>query len=149
MNPLELAERLRDDYRRFTWTTYPIANEGLRAQLERMVDDEALLWRGPYLSVQPRFRLDATLAELASRIGLPPEIVKAFPRVERLFTHQVAAITRINEGRSTLVATGTGSGKTEAFLIPVVAHAYRNRHRPGVKAIALYPMNALVNQRPA
>ncbi|WP_344597754.1 DEAD/DEAH box helicase [Actinomadura vinacea] len=147
MNPLELAERLRDDYRRFTWTTYPVADPGLRAQLEHMVDEDALLWRGPYLSVQPRFQLDATLAELVGRLGLPPELAKAFPRVERLFTHQVTAITRIHGGQNTLVATGTGSGKTEAFLIPVVAHAYLNRHRPGVKAIALYPMNALVNDQ--
>ncbi|MFI7131328.1 DEAD/DEAH box helicase [Nonomuraea sp. NPDC050153] len=147
MNPLELAERLRDDYRRFTWTTYPIADAGLREQLERMVDHEALLWRGPYLSVQPRFQLDETLVGLAGKVGLPTQIVKAFPRVERLFTHQVEAITRIHNGQNTLVATGTGSGKTEAFLIPVVAHAFQNRRRAGVKAIALYPMNALVNDQ--
>ncbi|MEU8202922.1 DEAD/DEAH box helicase [Streptosporangium sp. NPDC049046] len=147
MNPLELAERLRDDYRRFTWTTYPIADPSLRAQFDRLVDEQALLWRGPYLSVQPRFQLDATLAELADRIGLPAEIVKAFPRVERLFTHQVAAVTRLHRGQNTLVATGTGSGKTESFLIPVVAHAFANRYARGVKAILLYPMNALVNDQ--
>jgi len=147
MNPLELAERLREDYRRFTWTTYPVTDLWLRQRLERMVDEDALLWRGPYLSVQPRFQLDATLAELASRIGLPAEIVRAFPKVERLFTHQATAITRLHNGQNTMVATGTGSGKTESFLIPVIAHAYRNRHRPGVKAIALYPMNALVNDQ--
>ncbi|MFJ6529988.1 DEAD/DEAH box helicase [Streptomyces longwoodensis] len=147
MNPLELADRLREDYRRFTWTTYPIADSELRSRLERLVDDEALLWRGPYLSVQPRFQLNATLSDLAASIGLPPEVTSAFPRVERLFTHQVTAVTRIRQGLNTLVATGTGSGKTESFLIPVIAHAYENRHRPGVKAIALYPMNALVNDQ--
>jgi ATP-dependent helicase YprA (DUF1998 family) len=147
MNPLELADRLREDYRRFTWTTYPIADRGLRERLEHLVDTDALLWRGPYLSVQPRFRLDATLPELAGRIGLPAEVVRAFPQVDRLFAHQAEAITRISAGLSTLVATGTGSGKTEAFLVPVVAHAFGQRHRPGVKAIALYPMNALVNDQ--
>src|SRR6266508_2328622 len=147
MNPLELADRLREDYRRFTWTTYPVADRGLRERLEHQVDTEALLWRGPYLSVQPRFMLGATLPELAGEIGLPAEVVGAFPQVGRLFTHQVTAITRIAAGLSTLVATGTGSGKTEAFLVPVVAHAFRQRHRPGVKAIALYPMTALVNDQ--
>ncbi|MFJ9327352.1 DEAD/DEAH box helicase [Streptomyces sp. NPDC101230] len=147
MNPLELADRLRKDYRRFTWTTYPIADPGLRSRLERMVDEDSLLWNGPYLSVQPRYELDATLAELAARVGLPTEITGAFPRVEQLFSHQVTAITRIRQGQNTLVATGTGSGKTESFLIPVIAHAFDNRHRPGVKAIALYPMNALVNDQ--
>ncbi|MGW4891007.1 DEAD/DEAH box helicase [Kitasatospora sp. NPDC004240] len=147
MNPLELADRLREDYRRFTWTTYPVADERLRQQLEHMVDEQALLWRGPYLSVQPRFQLDATLAELGARIGLPAEMSDAFPRVEHLFTHQVEAISLIWAGGNALVATGTGSGKSEAFLVPVAAHAYANKHRPGLKAIALYPMNALVNDQ--
>ena len=147
MNPLELADRLREDYRRFTWTTYPVADASLRARLERLVDEDALLWRGPFLSVQPRFQLDETLAGLVGRLGLPAEVVRAFPQVDRLFTHQVRAIERIAAGRSTLLATGTGSGKTEGFLVPAVAHAYRTRNRPGVKAIALYPMNALVNDQ--
>ena len=147
MNPLELADRLREDYRRFTWTTYPVADRGLRERLEHMVDEESLLWHGPYLSVQPRFALDESLAGLAGRIGLPGEVVTAFPQVDRLFKHQVQAIERIASGRHTLVATGTGSGKTEAFLIPLVAHAHQGRNRPGVKAIALYPMNALVNDQ--
>ena len=124
MNPLELSERLREDYRRFTWTTYPIVDPALRERLEQLTETGALLWRGPYLSVQPRFRLDESLAVLAARIGLPPQITSAFPQVDRLFAHQVAAITRIAAGLGTLVATGTGSGKTEAFLIPVAAHAF-------------------------
>lgn len=147
MDPLELADRLREDYRRFTWTTYPIADPLLRERLERMVDEDLLLWHGPFLSVQPRFQLDATLAELGYCIGLPTPVCEAFLRIERLFAHQATAITRIHAGLNTLVATGTGSGKTEAFLVPVVAHAYANRHRRGVKTIALYPMNALVNDQ--
>ena len=78
MNPLGLAERLRADYRRFTWSTYPVADSSLRGQLERMVEQDALLWRGPYLSVQPRFEQSVTLAELASSAGLPAEVVAAF-----------------------------------------------------------------------
>src|SRR5262245_55336137 len=85
MNPLELADRLREDYRRFTWTTFPVADQGLRDRLEHLVDEESLLWRGPYLSVQPRFALDASLAALVERIGLPAEVVAAFPQVDRLF----------------------------------------------------------------
>lgn len=147
MNPLELADRLRDDYRRFTWTTYPVADQDLKSRLERLTDEDSLLWRGPYLSVQPRFQLDETLSALVERTGIPEEVKRAFPQVDRLFTHQVRAIERIAAGRDTLVATGTGSGKTESFLIPVVAHAYRTRYCSGVKAIALYPMNALVNDQ--
>src|SRR5690606_40548298 len=88
---------------------------------------EALLWRGPYLSVQPRFQLSATLSDLAGIIGLPPEVTSASPRVDRLFTHQVTAVTRIRQGLNTRVATGTGSGKTESFLIPVIAHRSEER----------------------
>ncbi|MGI8810544.1 MAG: DEAD/DEAH box helicase [Acidimicrobiales bacterium] len=147
MNPLELAERLKADYRRFTWTTYPVADPGLRAGLDRLVDEQALLWRGPFLSVQPRFAIGESLGDLVARLDMPTEVAAAFPVAGRLFCHQVAAIERIWAGQNTLVATGTGSGKTEAFLVPVVAHAVRQRHFRGVKAIAVYPMNALVNDQ--
>ena len=91
----ELVERLQQDYRRFTWTTYPIADAGLRLALEALVDEQALLWRGPYLSVQPRFAVGESLDDLARRLGMPPEVVAAFPVAGRLFCHQVAAIERI------------------------------------------------------
>lgn len=69
----------------------------------------------------------------------------------RPHAHQARAFARLSgsEPRSTLIATGTGSGKTEAFLYPVLEHcrAMRAAGRRGVKAIFIYPMNALTTDQ--
>jgi hypothetical protein len=67
-------------------------------------------------------------------------------RIERLYAHQAEGIRSIVEGADTIIATGTGSGKTEAFLFPVVDHCLRHPGE-GVKALIVYPMNALANDQ--
>jgi ATP-dependent helicase YprA (DUF1998 family) len=66
---------------------------------------------------------------------------------EQPFAHQAAAARRIADGEPTVVATGTGSGKTEAFLAPIVDHCLHHRNESGLKAILMYPMNALANDQ--
>ncbi|MFW5740609.1 MAG: DEAD/DEAH box helicase, partial [Myxococcota bacterium] len=63
--------------------------------------------------------------------------------------HQERAFERLRgpSPRSTLIATGTGSGKTECFLQPILDHGYRHRHERGIKAILIYPMNALASDQ--
>ena len=57
------------------------------------------------------------------------------------------ASSRIADGGPTGVVTGAGSGKTEAFLLPIVDHCLRQRYHLGLKAVLFYPMNALANDR--
>jgi ribosomal protein L40E len=148
MNPFTLAQHLQVDYQRFTWTAYPVADQGLRERLEELVADQALLWRGPYITAQRPPRQGGRLVDLATTEGMPPEIPEGFPQLSILFDHQERAARRLWQGRHTLVATGTGSGKTEAFLIPVLAWCQRHwADKPGVKAVVIYPMNALVNDQ--
>jgi ATP-dependent helicase YprA (DUF1998 family) len=67
----------------------------------------------------------------------------------QLYVHQEEAIRRVAAGKNIVVATGTGSGKTECFLYPILLHLYREQMEstptigPGVRALVLYPMNAL------
>ena len=53
----------------------------------------------------------------------------------------------MSSGRSTIIATGTGSGKTECFLYPILDHCRREAGKPGIKAIVIYPMNALATDQ--
>jgi ATP-dependent helicase YprA (DUF1998 family) len=64
----------------------------------------------------------------------------------RTWAHQEEAIRSILAGHSTVIATGTGSGKTEAFMIPVLHLCLRGslQGKKGVKAVLVYPRNALV-----
>jgi DEAD/DEAH box helicase domain-containing protein len=63
--------------------------------------------------------------------------------------HQEKAFDRLSgpNPRSTIVATGTGSGKTECFTYPILDYCYRHRGEPGIKAILIYPMNALATDQ--
>ena len=65
----------------------------------------------------------------------------------QLYHHQEYAARRILEGRPTIIASGTGSGKTESFLIPIIDYCLRHRDEEGVKALLVYPMNALANDQ--
>lgn len=67
-------------------------------------------------------------------------------RIHHLYAHQTEGIDSILSGTNTVIATGTGSGKTETFLWPIVDYCLRHQG-PGVKAIMIYPMNALANDQ--
>ncbi len=75
-----------------------------------------------------------------------PEIL---PEDFRPYRHQEQAFERLDwrAGQSTLIATGTGSGKTECFLFPILDYCRGNRGRKGIKAILIYPMNALATDQ--
>jgi ATP-dependent helicase YprA (DUF1998 family) len=68
-----------------------------------------------------------------------------------LYRHQEQALHKVTAGRNLIVSTGTGSGKTESFLIPVLNELFRQKETgelgPGVRALLLYPMNALANDQ--
>ena len=71
----------------------------------------------------------------------------SFPRSRRPYRHQLEAWTTLSgpEPRSLVVTSGTGSGKTECFLVPMLDDLYRRGSRvEGVEAIVLYPLNALI-----
>ena len=76
----------------------------------------------------------------------------AFPIERNLYVHQEDAITKLLRNRNVVVATGTGSGKTECFLLPILQHLFMEQsagtlEKPGVRALLLYPMNALANDQ--
>ena len=76
------------------------------------------------------------------------DFFSAFQTEHPAFLHQEQAWRRCaRQGRSTLIATGTGSGKTECFLYPVLEHVAAHRDAPGIKAIIIYPMNALADDQ--
>jgi hypothetical protein len=86
-------------------------------------------------------------------LGLEPDagFLEAVQGRRPLYTHQEEAVRRVFQGHNVVVATGTGSGKTEAFLYPILLHLYQEfqsgKLGPGVRALILYPMNALANDQ--
>ena len=130
----EVARALED----FLATGFGPSNPPLAHVLDDFLAQQKNLLQGPYLSI-------ALPPKLAPEGGEPfPEIPLGFtPYRHQRVAHQRLDSNAAHGGRSTIVATGTGSGKTECFLWPILDHCRRHAGEEGVKAILVYPMNAL------
>lgn len=139
MLPSILAKQLEKGIGDYIETTFPMTNKPFQGSVRKMLDSKDAVWREPYVSVRLPFRLaeDWESPFQAVPVGFVP------------FVHQQTAFERLTgeDGRSTLIATGTGSGKTECFQYPVLEYCYRNRGKRGIKALIIYPMNALASDQ--
>lgn len=156
MDAFEVHRRLIADYRAFT--------EGFidprEARVARVVEEQSARgaqWPDPWLSLNPSFASGGRIKDLVAADLLHPECERIF-RVKRdpqdpgesdlvLHEHQRRAI-EVASGRSSYVlTTGTGSGKSLAYIIPIVDRVLRQGSGRGVQAIVVYPMNALANSQ--
>jgi ATP-dependent helicase YprA (DUF1998 family) len=110
--------------------------------------------KGPLLEATPPYASGATLQKLVANGVLHPDVSSLSPTIpldRPLYVHQETAVRKATEGRNLVVATGTGSGKTESFLLPILDALLAERAAgtlgPGVRALLLYPMNALANDQ--
>ncbi len=146
-----LVRHVIESYRRFLRTSFRFLDPHLRRQFEAHLQTTDVLVRGPYVTLAREFERGLTLKALVAEGLLHPALLDGqWPFGEAaLYRHQELAVRAGLAGRPYLVTTGTGSGKTEAFLIPILDHCVRARERgeSGVKALLLYPMNALANDQ--
>ncbi|HET9080651.1 MAG TPA: DEAD/DEAH box helicase [Trebonia sp.] len=155
MDVVATSSRLGTTYRRYLRSLLPVREPRLAAALRAAIDGSPLLTKGPILEATPPYRTGASLRELIAGGVLPPAFTKlggpALPLDRPLYLHQEQAIRKAATGRNLVVATGTGSGKTECFLLPVLAGLIAEYSAgtlgPGVRALLLYPMNALANDQ--
>ncbi|WP_274472601.1 MULTISPECIES: DEAD/DEAH box helicase [unclassified Paenibacillus] len=139
MIPSVLARQLQGGLCDYIDTTFPMSNYAFKGTLSNMLGTKNSVFRDPYVALRLPFRV----AE--------EESVKfdAIHPKHKPYLHQQRAFERLagEDGRSTLIATGTGSGKTECFLYPILEYCYRHRGEPGIKALIIYPMNALASDQ--
>ncbi|MEU8425074.1 DEAD/DEAH box helicase [Micromonospora sp. NPDC048835] len=145
MRPTIAADTLRRTLTQYLTTTFGLTEDGVRHGLEGFLShSEQGIFRGPYLRIRTPFRP----AEGGWRAHLDWAPADFTP-----YLHQANAFARLSTkgkpAEPTLITTGTGSGKTESFLIPVLDHCRRQKQqgRAGIKAILLYPMNALATDQ--
>lgn len=149
---IPLAVRnLIEEYRSFLRTSYRFLDEHLRQQFEEHLAQADVVVKGPYVTLARDFALGPTLQELVGQGVAHPDLLQAhWPFGENpLFQHQEQALHIGQGGRSFVITTGTGSGKTEAFLLPVLDGILRRKAEGilGLQAIFVYPMNALANDQ--
>ena len=159
IDPLALRDDLRETLARYITTAVPVSESRtprLASELRgALAKDTGRLVKGPYLESLPDFEKASTLRRLVEE-GLFCEGWRALDGsghaslLDRpLHAHQELAMRRAARGENYLVATGTGSGKTECFLYPIVDALLRegDLEIPGVRAILVYPLNALANDQ--
>lgn len=153
MNPIELAHEIEARYKRYLKTTFYFKDLELRNSFEKALSSGHLS-KGPFLEATPVFKRAQTPRSLFPQLlGSQPDegFLDALYGHRSLYKHQEDAIQKVFKGYNVIVATGTGSGKTEAFLYPIFLHLYQEFQtgnlKPGVRALILYPMNALANDQ--
>ncbi|MFN8188064.1 MAG: DEAD/DEAH box helicase [Gaiellales bacterium] len=156
MNVFDLRERLVRDFADYTRSFIHIRDERVRS----LVDDElerGLLWPDPIVQLNPAFESGGTIDDLVAEGLLHERCAPIFRRSKtpedpsgeplRLHRHQREAIEVARTGANYVLTTGTGSGKSLAYIVPIVDHVLRAGSDKGIKAIVVYPMNALANSQ--
>lgn len=158
VDPIAVTKNIADSYISYLTTTFPIRDPRLAAQFRDALSQPDKLVKGPILEATPPFILGASISGLVREGVLSQEFLRIpeseLPADRPLYRHQETAIRKTTSlNRNIVVASGTGSGKTEAFMIPILNYLFRQHEQgvlgPGVRALLLYPMNALANDQMA
>src|SRR5216683_1913346 len=148
INPIQFASQVNTQFLDYQLTAFPLTDPDLAEQARAMLRGilgRSPLIQGPYISLSKPFRQERDLRELA-KAGIVHPALPGLAPYPTLFAHQDETLQQVNAGKHCLIATGTGSGKTEAFLYPILDHCLRLRDEgapEGVVAVLVYPMNAL------
>ena len=158
-DPRKASEEIKNEFISYITTTYSFYNPSLRKQFAEEL--KKIVSAGPYVEVSSIFKTGNSISDLCrkgilsnlffdlekDKVGLKPIL----PLDRPLYAHQEKSIRSIVSGNNVVITTGTGSGKTNCFLIPVINELLREKEKgtlgPGIRALFIYPMNALANDQ--
>jgi hypothetical protein len=155
MDIFALRNHVIDEYTAYTRSFLTIRDPAIAAFVQRELQ-QGRLWPDALIQLSPAFISANTVQELVASNLLHSQTAAFFqvpnaagnPTPITLYHHQKQAVTLANQRKHFVVTTGTGSGKSLTYLIPIVDHVLRNHPENGkVRAIIVYPMNALINSQ--
>ncbi|MDD5461517.1 MAG: DEAD/DEAH box helicase [Methylococcales bacterium] len=156
-NVFDFRDELVSDYSSFSRSFTRIAAPDISKEIERQYD-AGRYWPEALIQINPNYQRKTTVQQLAEQGILHKKCSDIFqvgklehnPQPLHLYTHQLQAIAKAQSGQSYVVTTGTGSGKSLSFFIPVIDKILQDKANDGVaktRAIVIYPMNALANSQ--
>lgn len=148
----DLHERVLKDYANFVRSFFLIADPRAQAFVDQALEEGIHLWPEPLLQLSPSYVSGPTVDELAEAGRIAQETARIFRfedgRPFRLYRHQEEAIAKALAEESFVVTSGTGSGKSLCYFLPIIDNWIRQGGSVGqVTALVVYPMNALVNSQ--
>ena len=155
MNPRITTEKIRTDYQDYLSSILTVRDDEITRQAQEQVRRGQFV-KGPYLETTLPFVNGKSLKDLVEEGLLSREFARVGGALHysdwKLRSHQETALRKcVGEGRNIIVSTGTGSGKTECYLYPVLDAIMKEKEAgtlgPGVRALLLFPMNALANDQ--
>ena len=147
-----LRDSVVDEYRRFATSFTTIHAQDIREQVAAIYAEDRY-WPEPLIQINPSYKRTTDVSTQVANGVLHPgcgDIFSADGQPLSLYKHQEQAVALAAEGESFVVTTGTGSGKSLCFFIPIVSHvlaARRANAQRRTQAVVVYPMNALANSQ--
>ena len=153
MDVFGLRDRLIEDYATYASSFIQIRDQRLYESVHQSLN-EGIFWPDPLIQLNPSFEIGGTVNELVAEGILHEECKRIFLKDKqkggqtlRFHRHQREAIEIARQGHNYILTTGTGSGKSLAYIVPIVDHVLRRGSGRGIQAIIVYPMNALANSQ--
>lgn len=153
LHPIAVVDHVLGEYQSYLSTEFRARDETLRQALEEALEQPRFLAQDPFFQAHRPFKDGLRWEELGLDAALA-KVMRDRARSEQAYLHQSDAIQHLLSAQASplVVTTGTGSGKTECFLLPVIQNAIEDAvrfKRSGLTAILVYPMNALANDQEA
>lgn len=145
MNIFEIHDSIREYYKQYVNSFIDIADEKIRREVEESVKANKFL-PNPLLQFNPAYERGEDIQSLIDS-GVFDEKMKHIFSGYQLHRHQVEAIKLGVQGKDFIVTSGTGSGKSVTFLGTIFNSILKNPQKLGIRAIIVYPMNALINSQ--
>ncbi|MBK7387654.1 MAG: DEAD/DEAH box helicase [Bacteroidetes bacterium] len=149
-NIFDLHSEILNDYKLYIDSFINIADEKILATVKKDFDS-GNLYPEPLVQFNPSFESGGSVEDLVADKVLVKEMNNIFYDGENkswsIYKHQTEAIRKGNEGEGFVVTSGTGSGKSLTYISTIFNHLFKNPGKPGIKAIIVYPLNALINSQ--
>ncbi len=147
MGIFNLRDKTISDYKAFLKSFLKINDVKIREFVDQELNKGAL-WPDSILQLNPSYKLGSTINELCDKQVLHPDCATFFGSQLKLYQHQESAIYKAQQNEDYILTTGTGSGKSLTYLIPIIDSVLKNSpENKSVRAIIIYPMNALINSQ--
>lgn len=152
-DPISISKKIEEDYERYLYSSFPIRNEAFYEKFKNELKENHPYTKNKlFLEYHHKYRSGRYLSEIQEANHLLSKVFGDLGTKFPLYKHQEDSLVKVTNGENVLISTGTGSGKTESFLLPIINSLLSEVdngtiNNSGVRALILYPLNALVNDQ--